>query len=647
MASSDKEDQDYQGPLSDEPYVGDVVLGSFKLLEQLGCGAFATAYLAHQIGTDRKAVVKVPHRHLLNGERGDQIRARFSAELRASSRVNHPNIATVYTAGDTHGSIPVIAMEYIPGRSLQSVLKSRSPLRPRSVAKLAYQMASALGAIHDVGIVHRDVTPGNIILGSTANRNERYVLLDFGVARLSDRPSQTIGPLGTPRYMPREQIQGHTVPRSDMFALGAILWWAVTGREFLDEVDDVHSLLLRQAHRVEAPDPRSVDAKLAAPVCEALMRLLSTDPSARPSAREFVAEWPGVMRAWAAELKRERSGGSPVPTDPNSASKSGPMLGPMVGSDTESTPNTPAHALIEGGHSAEYTAVEDRDDYPEIIHVKDPDDDDDEKTMELAVPEPRPLSALIIDTNPVRRSALVASLGAENWDVVEADPGAAPDVAFDRSPALIVCSQSLDDRTGIEVLQAIRHRLGWRSWPTSVLIVRKDGAPENWQDTAEHCVVLPDEFDALRQVLDTVQPASLRDKLAASGSSRPDDSRAAPPVTDEGSRSGSSALESLSSFGPETLRATIGHFGGVMPEWLQDLSEAIDSGDGAAVSTLSRRIREAGEMVGADHLARLGEIVAQLGEAGLYDQISGFIAEIEAEFNRVFRELLQIDGIHS
>ena len=127
-SSSDIDDKiECDEPLASEPEVGDVVLGSFKLLKRIGSGAFATAYLAHQQGTDRKAVVKIPHRHLLNGESGDSIRARFAAELRASSRINHPNIATVYTAGDTHGSIPTIAMEYVAGYSLRKVLKTRAP----------------------------------------------------------------------------------------------------------------------------------------------------------------------------------------------------------------------------------------------------------------------------------------------------------------------------------------------------------------------------------------------------------------------------------------------------------------------------------------------------------------------------------------
>ena len=647
MASFDQEDKDYDGTFGDEPGVGEVVLGSFKLLKRLGSGAFATAYLAHQLGTDRKAVVKVPHRHLLEGESGDQIRARFAAELRASSRINHPNIATVYTAGDTHGSIPVIAMEYIPGRSLHSVLKSRSPLAPRSVAKMAYQVAMALGAIHDVGIVHRDVTPGNIILGSTPSGNERYVLLDFGVARLSDRPSQTMGPLGTPRYMPREQIQGRTVPRSDMFALGAILWWAVTGREFLDEVEDIHALLLRQAQRTHVPDPRSINPGLAAPVAEFVMRLLSTDPAARPAARDFVAQWPEVMRRWADHIKHGRSIGNRLPT----ATQTTPMA--KVEADSEPTPVTPAHALIGAGNAN--TAIGDSQEYPQIVHVEDDYDDvtdheeidENQQTMELALPPPRTPSALVIDTNPVRRGALIASLGAQHYDVVEADPAGAADIALRSSPDVIFCSQSLDDRTGIEVLQAIRHRLGWKSWPTSVLIVRKDAVPDGWQAAAEHCVVLPDEFEAVRKVLDTVRPANQRDRRAAGKARRPEHTQIAPPVTDAASQSGSSALQSLTSFGPEPLRAAIAQLGGVMPEWLQDLHEAIEHGDAVGVRIASRHIREAGEMVGADHLARLGEIVCQLGEAGLYNQVSGFVAEIETEFNRVFRELLQIDGIHS
>ncbi|ACY14259.1 serine/threonine-protein kinase [Haliangium ochraceum] len=672
MASSNREDDDQKGPLGEAPRVGDVVLGSFELLETIGCGGFATAYLAHQIGTDRKAVVKVPHRHLLDGKMGAQLRARFAAELRASSRVNHPNIATVYTAGDTHGSIPVIAMEYIRGRALRSVLKKRVPLPPRSVAKLAYQMASALAAIHEADIVHRDVTPGNIILGTTPSKRERYVLLDFGVARLSDSPSQTIGPLGTPRYMPREQIKGRTVPKSDMFALGAILWWAVTGQEFLCEIDDIHSLLLSQVQRSEAPDPRSLKPGLATPVAEVIKRLLSTSPLARPTAREFLAMWPRVTRAWAEALHRRNS-------SPHLGLPAGDLHTAEAG-DPASLAPTPLGVSHEAGQLDDM--VDERpNDYAEYADLAAPgaerdgsdslpggdgdaarahgaasagepgeglgaELDDDAQTLSREVTLPRPTSALVVDTNPVRRGALVAALTAQNCQVFEGEPGDAPGLALDRAPDLILCSQSLDDGTGMEVLQAIHERLGWRAWPTTVLVVRKGGAPENWQRAAEHCIALPDEADALRGVVEAVQPPSQR-APAAVELVKLDRSSENSQTTEDDSLSRCAALKSLGSFGVEPLRATIAHFGGVMPEWLQDLSEALERADAPAICSLSRRIGEAGELVGATHLARLGEIVTQLGEAGLLEQLDGFVHEIEAEFTRVFHELLQIDGIHT
>jgi eukaryotic-like serine/threonine-protein kinase len=165
--------------------IGTTVLGSFHLLGELGGGSFAVAYLARQIGTERHAVVKIPHRHLMEqSDGGERIRSRFAAELRASTRVRHPHIAVVYTAGDAEDGVPAIAMEHVPGPVLAKQLAAEAPLPPREAGRLGCQIASALGAVHSAGIIHRDVTPRNIIASTDTEGDSRYVLLDFGIAKL-------------------------------------------------------------------------------------------------------------------------------------------------------------------------------------------------------------------------------------------------------------------------------------------------------------------------------------------------------------------------------------------------------------------------------------------------------------------------------
>ena len=165
-------------------------------------------------------------------------------------------------------------------------------------------------------------------------------------------------------------------------------------------------------------------------------------------------------------------------------------------------------------------------------------------------------------------------------------------LASSASPDLILVSQSLDDATGVQVLQHIRQTLGWRSWPTTVLIARREGAPQNWQNVAEHCVVLPESIGELHHIIDALAPAS------QSSQSLPI------PLPIVGEVSGS--IASLHSMGGNTLRSTVQQFGGAMPEWTQDLYEAIERADHRAVAMLCRLIGDSAEIVGADHLTRAG-----------------------------------------
>jgi serine/threonine protein kinase len=279
--------------------VGATVLGSFHLLRELGNGSFAVAYLARQTGTERYAVVKIPHRFLMEeSDRGDRIRSRFAAELRASTRVRHPNIAVVYTAGDTDDGMPAIAMEHVPGPVLAEQLALEAPLSPAEASRLGCQIASALGAVHSAGIIHRDVTPRNIIAGTDTDGDSRYVLLDFGIAKLDGLGNRTLGMVGTPRYMAPEQMRGRSVPQSDMFALGAILWWVLTAEKHMAGIEELTGLLSQQLDQREPPDPRQIRPSIPEPVARLVSRLLHPEPEQRPNARVFAEAWMRAMRDW-------------------------------------------------------------------------------------------------------------------------------------------------------------------------------------------------------------------------------------------------------------------------------------------------------------------------------------------------------------
>ncbi len=205
-------------------------LDRYRVEGLIGQGAMADVYRAHDPEIGRTVAIKV-----LKAEyaRDAQLGARFLREARAAGALNHPNIATIYDAGD-FGGASYIAMELIDGEPLDVLLQKQGQLPYKGVLLLARQLADALGYAHRAGIVHRDVKPSNIMVcadGQTAK------LLDFGVARVGDGDPASLARtqvgqlLGTPRYMSPEQALGLPVDhRSDLFSLGVVLYEMVTGK---------------------------------------------------------------------------------------------------------------------------------------------------------------------------------------------------------------------------------------------------------------------------------------------------------------------------------------------------------------------------------------------------------------------------------
>lgn len=204
-------------------------LGRYRIESLIGQGAMAEVYRAHDPEIGRTVAIKVLKTEYL---RDAQLGARFLREARAAGALNHPNIATIYDAGEASGEA-FIAMELIEGEPLDTLLQKHGRISYERVLLLARQLADALAYAHRAGIVHRDVKPSNIMVcadGQTAK------LLDFGVARIEDGDSGNLARtqagqlLGTPRYMSPEQALGLPVDhRSDLFSLGVVLYEMVTG----------------------------------------------------------------------------------------------------------------------------------------------------------------------------------------------------------------------------------------------------------------------------------------------------------------------------------------------------------------------------------------------------------------------------------
>jgi len=263
-----------------------LVLDNFLLSRALGRGSYATAYLAKQVGTDRDAVVKIAHPNLLHGEQAEIIRERFAIEARASTRVQHPNLITVYMAGEVDG-MPAIAMEYAPGVTLARHLHSCGPLPEEDILEIFAPLADALAALHENGIIHRDLSPNNIVLKESGEQALQPKILDFGISQLDGVSKHTTGPIGTPQFMAPELLRGDSGPAVDLFSLGQLCWWAMTGEPMIP--GDISSLeAFKMLHALEkSPDFEAhAMARYSGELLAVVQGLLDPEPGARPSARE-------------------------------------------------------------------------------------------------------------------------------------------------------------------------------------------------------------------------------------------------------------------------------------------------------------------------------------------------------------------------
>jgi predicted Ser/Thr protein kinase len=272
-----------------------VKLGRYELRKLLGKGGMGAVYLAHDTELDRPVALKVPSFAGSNATAMD----RFVQEARAAATLAHPNLCPVYDAGTIDG-IRYLTMAYVEGKSLATLLRNGRPLPERMAAVLVRQLALAMQAAHDRGIIHRDLKPENIMI----TPKKQPVIMDFGLARRVVTPraarlTQQGHVLGTPAYMPPEQVNGDLNamgPGSDIYSLGVILYLLLTGRLPFDPAAGLGSLLA-QIVCDAPPSPRAFRPDLS-PALEAIcLKTLAKRPEERPASMTALAkELEGFLR---------------------------------------------------------------------------------------------------------------------------------------------------------------------------------------------------------------------------------------------------------------------------------------------------------------------------------------------------------------
>jgi len=215
--------------------IGSVLAGKYRIDERLSAGGMGTVYRGTHVLMEKTVAVKVLRPSLAADE---NIVARFSREARAASRISHPNALSVTDFGEDENGIVFLVMEYLSGRTLKKVIQEEGPLPLPRVVDITRQIADALHAAHEQGVVHRDLKSDNIMLLDTMTGDHAKVL-DFGIAKInepeSNRDSGSLTApnlvIGTPQYMSPEQCSQNSEidSRSDIYSLGVILYEMLVG----------------------------------------------------------------------------------------------------------------------------------------------------------------------------------------------------------------------------------------------------------------------------------------------------------------------------------------------------------------------------------------------------------------------------------
>ena len=274
---------------------GTIVDDRYTLLQLLGSGGMAQVYLAHDELLDRNVALKILRDQYAEDEGFVE---RFKREAQSVASLSHPNIVPIYDWGRSEDGAYYMAMEYVPGGMLKDRIKRDGTLGPGAASGVALQIADALQAAHERGMVHRDIKPQNVLVTRTGD----VKVTDFGIARAASSTATATGiVLGTAGYMSPEQAKGEPVgPRSDLYSLGVVLYEMLTGN-LPYEADSAIAQAIK--HINERPcSPRKANPEVPEALDALTIKLLAKNPGDRYASAAELAD----------DLERVRSGLPPA-----------------------------------------------------------------------------------------------------------------------------------------------------------------------------------------------------------------------------------------------------------------------------------------------------------------------------------------------
>lgn len=340
-----------------DPLIGQMLNGTYRLERKVGEGGMGNVYEATQFPLERKVAIKILKPSDTNPE-GEHY---FMREVKAINMLRHPNIINVVDFGkNVDGGALFLVMEFLPGHTLERVIKREFPLEPLRVCQIAIQVLNALESAHEAGIVHCDLKPANIMLEKVAGQSDFVKVLDFGIAKVKESGLE-VGPytqqgniVGTFDYMSPEQIMRKDLDgRSDLWSLGVILYEMLTRKRIFHDKDAVS--IIGRVMQMPLEPPSALAPGVPEVLERIVMKAMERNLNARYQSADQMRRALQKAQRWLEEHPHGAAAPADFSDDDGSANRSGSLVDSALVRDALDSQSSPSSNLGDSGAAALYT----------------------------------------------------------------------------------------------------------------------------------------------------------------------------------------------------------------------------------------------------------------------------------------------------